>query len=61
MAPMNSLRGRPRVGKPKWSVSVRYSQEFTEYFRFTGDGWQVRKNEVLRRYVAQQCKTLSAD
>lgn len=56
MVPMKSLRGRPKVEKPKLLVSVRYSQEVIEYFRGTGDGWQVRMDEVLRRYVARQRK-----
>ena len=56
MVPMKSLRGRPRVEKPMLLVSVRYSQEVIEYFRGTGDGWQVRMDEVLRKYVARQRK-----
>src|SRR3989338_8972154 len=53
MVPMRALRGRPKSDKKKLLVSVRYSQEVIEYFRATGDGWQSRMDEVLRKYVAR--------
>lgn len=38
-------------------LSVRYSAEVVDYFKATGEGWQVRMDEVLRDYVAQHRMT----
>lgn len=56
MVPMKSLRGRPKLESRKLLVSIRYSQEVIEYFRATGEGWQVRMDDVLREYVARHKK-----
>lgn len=56
MVPIKSLRGRPKVENKKLLVSVRYSPEVIDYFRATGEGWQARMDEVLRRYVARHRK-----
>lgn len=56
MMPLKAARGRPRADRPKVLVSVRYSQEVIDYFRSTGEGWQSRMDEVLRRYVARHQK-----
>lgn len=56
MVPMKLLRGRPKSENKKLLVSVRYSQEVIEYFRDTGEGWQARMDEVLRKYVARHRK-----
>ena len=56
MVPMKALRGRPKLENKKLLVSVRYSQEVIEYFRATGEGWQARMDEVLRKYVARHKK-----
>jgi uncharacterized protein (DUF4415 family) len=53
LVPLRSLRGRPKLAKPKQLVSVRYSAEVIEYFRGTGEGWQSRMDGVLREYVAK--------
>ncbi len=53
MVPLRTLRGRPKLEKPKQLVSVRYSAEVIEFFRSTGEGWQSRMDGVLREYVAQ--------
>ena len=58
MVPLKSLRGRPKLENKKQLVSVRYSQEVIEYFRATGDGWQSRMDDVLRRYVARHREVL---
>lgn len=47
-------RGRPQAATRKVLLSVRYSPEVVEYFRATGEGWQARMDEVLRRYVASR-------
>jgi uncharacterized protein (DUF4415 family) len=56
MVPLKSLRGRPKSENKKQLVSVRYSREVIEYFRSTGEGWQARMDEVLRKYVARHRK-----
>ena len=44
----------PAVKPKKVSVTVRFSPEVLDYFRGTGDGWQTRMDEALKRYVGQQ-------
>lgn len=51
MVPLKGLRGRPKSENPKQLVSVRYSPEVLAYFRSTGEGWQSRMDNVLRKYV----------
>lgn len=53
MIPMRALRGRPKSGRAKQLVSVRYSPEVLEYFKSTGEGWQSRMDRVLREYVTR--------
>jgi uncharacterized DUF497 family protein len=54
MVPLKALRGRPKSGKAKKLVSLRYSPEVLEYFRSTGEGWQARMDGVLKKYVLRQ-------
>ena len=54
MIPMRALRGRPKSGRAKQLVSVRYSPEVLAYFKSTGEGWQSRMDRVLREYVTRQ-------
>ena len=54
MLPLRSLCGRPKSDKTKLLVSVRYSPEVIEYFKFTGAGWQSRIDGVLLEYVARK-------
>ena len=56
MVPMRLLRGRPKTGRAKKLVSVRYSPEVLEYFKSTGEGWQSRMDGVLRQYVSRQSR-----
>lgn len=56
MVPMRALRGRPKSDNKKLLVSVRYSPEVIEYFKSTGDGWQVRMDGVLLKYVERQSR-----
>jgi uncharacterized protein (DUF4415 family) len=51
MQPLQKLRGRPKSENSKQLVSVRYSPTVIDYFKSTGQGWQVRMDEVLSRYV----------
>jgi uncharacterized protein (DUF4415 family) len=53
MVPMRALRGRPKSGRAKQLVSVRYSPEVLAYFKSTGEGWQSRMDRVLREYVTR--------
>src|SRR6266404_2189447 len=56
MVPVRVLRGRPKSENRKLLVSVRYSPEVIAYFKSTGEGWQSRKDSVLRQYVARQAR-----
>jgi uncharacterized protein (DUF4415 family) len=56
MAPLRTLRGRPKSGTAKQLVSVRYSQEVVAYFKSTGKGWQSRMDGVLREYVKRHSR-----
>jgi uncharacterized protein (DUF4415 family) len=54
MVPLRSLRGRPKSANTKQLVSIRYSPEVLQYFKAAGTDWQVRMDEVLKKYVASQ-------
>lgn len=56
MVPLRSVRGRPKSENKKLLLSVRYSPEVVAYFRSTGDGWQARMDNVLRRYVQRNSR-----
>lgn len=42
-------RGRPPSDDPKQPVSIRLDREVIEWFKKTGQGWQTRINEELRK------------
>ncbi|MEF8732031.1 MAG: BrnA antitoxin family protein [Candidatus Accumulibacter meliphilus] len=44
----------PQKLPTKVAVTVRYSPEVLDYFKASGDGWQTRMNDVLRRHVEEQ-------
>jgi uncharacterized protein (DUF4415 family) len=43
--------GRPKAESPKKAISIRLDQEVIDRFKATGDGWQSRINEALRKAV----------
>lgn len=43
------MAGRPKSDDPKKQVTVRLDRVVLERFRATGDGWQTRINETLRK------------
>lgn len=45
------LAGRPKAETPKKAISIRLDQEVIDRFKATGEGWQSRMNEALRRAV----------
>lgn len=45
------LAGRPKSDKPKKAISIRLDAEVIERYKATGDGWQSRINEALRKAV----------
>lgn len=49
-------RRGPQKLPTKVAVTVRYSPEVLAYFKATGDGWQTRMNDVLRRHVEEQTR-----
>ena len=46
---MKRARGRPKSERPKARVSLRLDQDVLEAFRATGDGWQIRMQDALKR------------
>jgi uncharacterized protein (DUF4415 family) len=42
-------RGRPKSDNPKQPVSLRLDREVIDWFKRTGEGWQTRINEELRK------------
>jgi uncharacterized protein (DUF4415 family) len=42
-------RGRPKIANPKQPVSLRLDREVIDWFKRTGEGWQTRINDELRK------------
>jgi uncharacterized protein (DUF4415 family) len=51
MAQMRPLRGRPRVERPKESVTMRLDAEVLDALKASGPGWQTRVNGLLKQAV----------
>jgi uncharacterized protein (DUF4415 family) len=47
-------RGRPLGSGSKTQVTLRLDVEVVEKFKASGDGWQTRINDVLKRWVRRQ-------
>lgn len=43
----------PQKMPTKIAVTVRYSPEVISYFKATGEGWQARMDEILKKWVAR--------
>jgi uncharacterized protein (DUF4415 family) len=41
--------GRPPSGKAKTAISLRVDPDVLDYFKSTGEGWQTRMNDALRK------------
>lgn len=53
-----AARKRGPQKKPrKTAISIRLSPDVAEGLRATGEGWQVRTDEVLRSWLATQAKS----
>jgi uncharacterized protein (DUF4415 family) len=42
-------RGRPKLANPKQPVSLRLDRDVIEWFKRSGEGWQTRINNELRK------------
>jgi len=42
-------RGRPKSATPKRQITLRLDGDLIDFFKATGDGWQSRMNETLRK------------
>jgi uncharacterized protein (DUF4415 family) len=51
MARMRPLRGRPRVERPKESVTMRLDAEVLDALKASSPGWQTRVNDLLKQAV----------
>jgi uncharacterized protein (DUF4415 family) len=47
-------RGRPAGTAKKTQTTVRISNEVLDFFRASGQGWQTRMDQALKKYVASQ-------
>ena len=47
-------RGRPPGTAKKTQTTVRISNEVLSFFRASGQGWQTRMDQALKKYVASQ-------
>jgi uncharacterized protein (DUF4415 family) len=45
------LRGRPKAGVTKESVTIRLSPEVVQSFRASGAGWQTRMDAALKDWL----------
>lgn len=43
------VRGRPKSEAPKQQITLRLDKDIIDRFRATGEGWQSRINEALRK------------
>lgn len=41
----------PQKSPTKISVTLRYSPEVVNYFKETGQGWQIRMDEALKEWI----------
>jgi len=42
-------RGRPKSERPKQQITLRIDRDVLDKFRATGEGWQSRINQALRK------------
>lgn len=57
---LSSLRGRgPQKAPKKVPISIRLSPDVAEGLRATGEGWQVRADEVLRSWLTATARVTS--
>jgi uncharacterized protein (DUF4415 family) len=50
--PKRTIGQRGKQKSPtKIAMTLRYSPEVIEYFKSTGDGWQVRMDEALKDWI----------
>lgn len=44
-----NLGGRPKSERPKKPISIRFDQDVIDHFKSSGEGWQSRMNDALRK------------
>ena len=49
-------RGRPKKPDRKVAIKLRLDPDIVAAFRATGEGWQTRINDTLRRAVARRLR-----
>lgn len=49
VADLFAKRGRPKSSKTKQPVLLRLDQDIVARFKQSGDGWQTRMNDALRK------------
>jgi uncharacterized protein (DUF4415 family) len=58
---MKKPRGRPPLAITKMRATIRFDPDLLAHFRASGQGWQTRVNEVLRREMkkGKKCRRSS--
>jgi uncharacterized protein (DUF4415 family) len=51
-------RGRQKT-PTKVSITLRYSPEVVSYFKETGEGWQSRIDEVLKKWIKKHPRNVA--
>jgi len=51
--PNTRPRGRPRLQRPKETISMRLDAEVLDHLRSQGKGWQTRVNDALAGLIAR--------
>ena len=46
------MRGRPRLARPKFALTMRVDAEVMDALKSSGPGWQTRVNSLLRDALA---------
>lgn len=49
----------PQKQPTKIAVTLRYSPEVVNYFKATGEGWQIRMDEVLKKWISKHPQVTS--
>jgi uncharacterized protein (DUF4415 family) len=50
-------RGRPRLERPKVSITFRVDADVADALRARGKGWQTRMNDVLKEWLQEHPST----
>lgn len=50
-------RGRPKLDRPKVSITIRVDADVAEALRASGKGWQTRMNDAIKDWLREHPST----